>query len=248
MNFQDNHSGWHHKPMNDLVKYPSNNRWIYTAECESVGLRIDREALIECFRNSKTPFGFKRHPDQSAPPVSHDEAIGASYILGESETPIDEWEKNNWQICDLQGFEPKAWNEIDWVMVASDYVKILKLGELYKETQGKEGVQERHATLLFPRVWPVAFKMNGWKRYLIKKHANRKPTLLETLHWFCAKLFTIYLGKSNSSKRILGFQLKMLKKKNILDKTLSLLYNRKYNLKEIAAKEYHENHPILERL
>lgn len=251
MKFQDKWSRWHHKPIKDGQLYSSGNGWIYTAECKAVGLPTDRRLLERCFQESLTQYGFSRHPDVYNVGISHDEVIGAFASLQGLrvlEQAYTRWKKQGWQICDVAGFKPVPWSKLDWLGVAMDFYEIYKLDKLYTKTGGEKGLKARHATMLFPRVFPIAFHMNGWKRYLIKKHYGVRPTLYETAHWFVSKLVTIYRKEITPGKRILGFQLKLLKKKNILDKALEYLFNKKNNLKQIAAAEYHKDHPILEKL
>jgi hypothetical protein len=180
--FQDKWSRWHHKPIKEGQLYSSNNPWIYTAECTVAGLDSDIIDLYDCYMASETKYGFQRSPGQELPAVSHDEVIGliflASIISSDfADDLINKWESQGWQICNLEGFEPKKWYQINWFGVVIDFYKIWRMGVLYKKTGGKEGMQNRHATILFPRVYPIAFKMGGWKRYLIKRHAGRNTTL-----------------------------------------------------------------------
>jgi hypothetical protein len=70
----------------------------------------------------------------------------------------------------------------------------------------------------------------------------------ETFKWFVSKLVTIYTKEITPGKRILGFQLKLLRNKSVLDKIMEHLFNKRNNLKQIVAAEYHKDHPILEKL
>lgn len=243
MQFQDEWSRWHHKPITEPKKYSSNNGWIYSAECKAAGLPVNRNMLIECYWLSKTAYGFRRHPDQAAPPISHDEVLGFTYLLGQGEggkQMVKEWEEQRWQICDLPDFEPTSWYKLNWFGVIHDFYRI------YKESRA-EGISERHVTLRYPRVFPIAFHMGGWKRYLIKRHAGMKPTVYETVSFFLSKLYTIYT-KPDSGTRIFGFQLKMLENKTFLEKVLDKLFNKRHNLRNVAATEYAAGHPILEKI
>jgi hypothetical protein len=250
MNFTDKYGRFHYKPC--ISGEPSsNNAWIYTAECKAVGVPIDEVKILECFKQSLTSFGFDRNPNQILPAVSHDEALAIPYLLPDSEVvknEINGWERNHWQICNLRDFKPKPFLSLDWLGIVSDFYKVYKLGKLYEKTGGKEGLQNRHAIPHYPSTWYVAFYMNGWKRYLIKRHAGKSPTAYETFSFLTSKLFTVFFSKSNSSLRLLGFQLLMLKNKTIVEKLISKLYNKKHNLKKIAANEYNSEHPILKKL
>jgi hypothetical protein len=257
MSFQDTWTRWHHKLVQPDQWYPSNNPWIYTAECMSVGLDAKWEAMMIAFQNSRTQYGFHRHPDKVSPAISHDEIIGLIFVLSQfgfgmkatRNVLVRQWEKQRWQICDLDGFEPKSWMDLNWFGVIYDFYQIYKLGVLYEKTGGKEGIQNRHATPKFPRVHPIAFHMGGWKRYLIKRHAGLTPTLWEKFSFLTSKLWTVYGSKDlDSGKRILGFQLRMLQNKTYIERIVDKAYNSRYNLKEVAAQEYAANHPILERL
>jgi hypothetical protein len=251
MKFQDKWSRWHHKPIKDGQQYSSGNGWIYTAECKSVGLEVDQKLLETCFEQSLTEYGFSRHPDSVNIGISHDEVIGAAASLQGSkifEQAYKRWEKQGWQICDIKGFKPTPWTKLNLVEVVISFYEIYKLDKLYTKTNGKSGLKARHATLLFSNVFPIAFHMNGWKRYLIKKHHGVRPSVYETMHWFLSKLVTVCRKDITPGKRILGFQLKLIKNKNIFDKILVALFENKNNLKEISADEYHPNHPILEKL
>jgi hypothetical protein len=250
MQFQDEWSRWHHKEIQLPKKYSSNNPWIYSAECKAAGLPVDRNMLVECYKRSETRFGFHRHPDQDSPGISHDEVFGFAYLLGQGlggKMILRKWESQYWQICDQPDFTPTPWRKLNWFGVISDFYKIWRMGVLYDKTDGKEGMQNRHATTLFPRVYPIAYSMGGWKRYLIKRHADMKPTMYETVNFFISKLHTIYT-KPDSGTRILGFQLLMLEKKTFLEKVLAKLFSKRHNLKEVAAQEYKPGHPILEKL
>jgi hypothetical protein len=251
MKFQDKWSRWHHKPIKEGKVYSSGNGWVYTAECKAMGLSSDTEQLSKCFKASLTKYGFSRHPDAHNVGISHDEVIGAfacfqgTDVMKES---YHKWESQGWQICDVAGFKPVPWLKLDWYGVLKDFYEIYKLDKLYNSTGGKEGIKARHSTLLFPRVFPIAFHMGGWKRYLIKKHYGVRPTVGETFKWFVSKLVTIYTKEITPGKRILGFQLKLLRNKSVLDKILEHLFNKRNNLKQIVAAEYHKDHPILEKL
>lgn len=246
MTFQDKWTRWHHKPIGG-TRYSSNNGWIYSAECASMGLPVDRNKLEECFNASITEYGFKRHPDQDSVPISHDEIIGAAALLGTFGSifalQVFKWERNNWQICDLPNFTPIPYYKINWLKVILSFYKVYKLDVLYKKTQGKEGRNSRHSVIDYPELYPIAFKLGAWKRYLVKKHTGITPTGYETAMWFFSKLYTIYFSKNNSSLRLLGFQLKMLQHKNLIDKALVYLYNRKHNVLKYL-QEYNGLHPI----
>jgi hypothetical protein len=250
MNFQDKYGRFHHKPCIN-GEPSSNNPWIYTAECKAAGLDIDESKTLDCFKMSLTSFGFDRNPNQILPAISHDEIIAMPYLHPDSKivkSEIDKWESNGWQICNLRNFKPKSLLLLNWFKIVSDFYKIYKLGDLYKKTNGKEGLQNRHTIPYFPSVWHIAFRMNGWKRYLIKRHAGRRVTLCETLSFLISKMFTIFFSKSGSSLRLLGFQLLMLKNKTLVEKVISFAYGRSHNLKEMAMTEYHPEHPILKKL
>jgi hypothetical protein len=251
MKFQDEYGRWHHNPIKEGEKYSSNNPYIYSAECKVMGLPISSLHIFSCYRLSITTYGFNRHPDKTLPAISHDEAIAVSYLFkdtGFSKQEVKNWEYHHWQVCNLPGFKPKSFLKLNWIKVVKALLEINRLDKLYKKTNGEEGKQARHATVDFPEVHPVAFHMGGWKRYLIKRHAGVKTTLYEKISFLTSKLFTIYLGKINSSKRLLGFQLLMIENKSIIEKLLSVLFNRRHDLKEIAAGEYHSKHPILSKL
>lgn len=250
MSFQDKWFRWHHKELKPGQLYSSNNAYIYSAEAASVGLFVDRKLLFSCFLQSVNDYGFTRHPDQQSPAISHDEILGIAYLLGSNfvfRNEAAKWEKNHWQICDLPFFEPKPWRKLDWIKVIKAYWDIYQLDKQYTKTNGKAGLQARHAVRIYPEVYPIAFHLNGWKRYFFKRHLAIKPTIYETIHFFLAKLITCF-SSSISSLRLLGFQLKMIKNKTILEKVIDIIFKLRHNLKVVASKEYAVNHPILTKL
>lgn len=258
MSFQDQWSRWHHKAATPPSKYGSNNGWIYSAEADVVGLEVDPALLYMCYAQSVTEFGFKRHPDQPSSDISHDEIIGLAYLFGKynralMQELIKQWESQHWQICDLKEFKPKPYYKINWIAVVKALLSVYRLDKQYQESAGARGFKARHGADLYPVLLNVTRKMNGWKRYLIKKHAGIKPSLFESVYFFLSKLVTIYNSSGhNSSKRILGFQLLMLKQNksmySFFDKVLEKLFFRKYNLNKIASDEYRFGHPILQKI
>jgi hypothetical protein len=254
MNFQDQWSRWHHKPIPEGHKYSSGNGWIYTAEAMAVGLPVDEQKLRTAILLCHTEYGYTRHPDVENPGISHDEMFGISYLQGLyyphlAKKQVNKWESQRWQICDIAGFKPTPWYKLNWPKVIHSFYKIYKLDKEYTKTNKASGKKARHATYDYPVVFPIAYHIGGWKRYLIKRHLGVSPSLYENLAFLVAKLFTIYGSKEwTPGKRILGFQLKLLKNKTIVDQIIDKCYKSKYDLRDIAQQEYHKDHPILEKL
>jgi hypothetical protein len=247
LSYQDVYKRWHNKSMNDGEYYPCNNAWIYSAECASVGLPINYKRLRDCLLNSRTKYGVTRHPkkgsavdrDKKIPPVSHDELLGIAYFFGNKEL-VAHLEASFWQFCDLKSFKPKSLFLLNWFKVIKAYIAIYK--------RVKAGENPRHITLEYPEVYPLAFRMPFWVRYLVKAHSNVQPTLVESLMFFISKMVTIYISKSNSSLRLLGFQLIKTRTISPLTELLYTLFNRKHDILEITKTEYPSDHPIFDHM
>jgi len=86
MNFIDQYSRYHDKPVTTSNPVPSNNGWIYTAYAEKLGLTLDYYKLENCFRQCKEidpdtgRLFLVRSPFKDLPPMSRDEVLGMAAL------------------------------------------------------------------------------------------------------------------------------------------------------------------------
>lgn len=80
--YTDQWGRYHDKPT-DGINSSSNNGWIYTAYAAKAGVSIEKELLLDCFRECtdfKEGYGIVRTPGKELPPLSRDEVLGMAYL------------------------------------------------------------------------------------------------------------------------------------------------------------------------
>lgn len=198
MNFTDKYRRIHQKPVTESDPTPGNNAFLYSGYASVVGLVSyhDKQEILYCWMDCLTDYGYNRHPDGNVYPASsHDELVGISLLYGVGMWPIlPELERNKWQVCNLEGFEPKSWWKLNPLKVIRDFWRLSK------------EENPRKATYKYPYIWPIIFTIRPNHRYFIKRMGRKKPTIWETINHHLASSFTAANG-SNSSKVMLGFKL-----------------------------------------
>lgn len=183
VDFQDKYSRWHDKPCID-GEPKSNNGWIYSAYADIVGLPVNRVKLYECFNNSRTDYPrmlpVNRSPGKGLPPMSRDEILGMDYFNMLWTTELEAG--YHWQFCDLPGFEPKRWYQINylgalWYLLKMAFAQlVMKLWwnddndheapEWFKKWSHRNALWDAKA------LWPIGFRLMPQDTWYMLKRAG----------------------------------------------------------------------------
>lgn len=239
-NYVDKYGRFHNKPVTEKDPLPSNNAYIYSFYAQQVGLLpSDPSASFKAgVTGDLTLIRYRpihRHPMGCKTPISHDEYVGiAGMNKRYAERVVEFGEKHYFQYCDIDGFKAKPFRKL----VINDVI------------EGFEGLANeknpRTAVYKYPSVWNVAFWHRPEQQYFYYRCAERSPGIVRTLYFIGASIASIY---SKDQGPMLGFKLKkLMQKPSLADRLVNWIYNKKCNLKELAAKEFPADHPIMERL
>lgn len=165
--FQDNNGCWHENPRKN-----SNNVYIYGAYARALNLDVSKypdyfkKCVVKMDRNEIT---INRHPNQTEPPFSHDEAMGAFYL---GLIPYDALKGNHF-VYHGKGkpFNMKTLQDLFGGML--ELIVQLNLNLFMpksKKVKQRNLFWERKITKLYG----VAFRHNPAQIFAIKKSAGKK--------------------------------------------------------------------------
>lgn len=249
-NYFDKHGRLHTAPVVDENKYPGNNAYIYSGYYSILkgnGCFFDLGELI-----AKLPFS--RHPEgeiiKDFPAQSHDEVTGACMLhIAAAKDICDFLDNNHNQFCDMPGFKPTPFYKLNPFKV---------IRALYKVNKAQN---QRHATINYPEIYPVAFWQRPEYRWFYKRAAGRNPTILEKIVFVITRLISVLRWKKDDPNAILYFSLRHLKQTpglklgiegKILEKLVARKVNKLYNgcgktllkhSEKNIRSEYHSDHP-----
>lgn len=237
--YQDIYKRFHDKPVTPEDPLPCNNTFLYSGYAYLLGLVPNHgQPVVTVFARCQTEYGYNRHPEGDIfPASSHDEVVGM-YMLTKMPKLTDKWEKQGWQVCNQPDFKPTPWHKLNWFKVIMAYFIIA-----YHMLTNKN-YQPRHAVLLYPEIWPIAFKHAPQHVYFYKRCMGMNPGFYLLLHFFFASFYTIFFG-GNSGKLMLGFKLRKISKKNNTEKLVNWVYHKKVSLKDEVKKYFPKDHPIV---
>lgn len=235
-NYVDQYGRYHHKPVTESDPLPSNNGYIYSFYAAMVGLPVQFSGAVLAQLGSISTTALTRHPGDNTPPISHDEYVGVAGLDKHWANAIVEYgEKNYFQYCDIPEFKAVPFRKLDINDVISGFE------DLANEKNPRTAVYK------YPSVWNVAFWHRPEQQYFYYRCAERSPGIIRTLYFIIASLFTIF--SKDQSSPMLGFKLrKLMQKPKLADRLINWIFNKRCNLKELAAKEFPTDHPIMERL
>lgn len=241
MNFIDHHCRYHQNPVTDSNPYPGNNAFLYTGYASVLGMvpqhRIKN--IMYAWVLSQTAYGYDRHPNYDHTPASsHDEVVGI-FMLNPldhgSRLRLKTLKENHYQVCNLDGFKPKAWWKLNPLRVIRD------LWRLSREEN------PRKATYKYPYIWPITFSHAPEHVYFYHRMAGVKPGIYLELRFILASYFSINFGNP-SGQTMLGFKLLALKKIGLTDdeEELYQYFFDRVDFIEVVRKYFapYENHPI----
>jgi len=217
MNYIDKYGRFHDKQVTTKKPIPSNNAYCYTATAKLLGFQLDYDKIIECYKASKTKYGFNRHPEVQLPPNSRDEVQGAIVLeILNKETLIE----NEFYFCNLG--PPKKTNIFT------------KLYTLYK-------IKDAHRNVVWdmPEIWDFVFTLPHQDQYFVLKSAGYEPNWLLTAYFYISSLLTIRKN-DRSGMHLLWQKLKYLKMED------SFLY-KKIDQQQVIKNYFGEEHPFVRR-
>jgi hypothetical protein len=199
MNFWDHLGRLHTKPVTETDRYPTNNAYWYTAI-----YKVLQKGLIKLQPELPQTMPFSRHPDEIAPPISHDELYGVSILSQRKALQIVmHLEHNHNQFCDLTDFRAKSFWSLIWFKTALAFYKLSK------------EENPRRAVIRYPDVWNVAFWQRPEHRWFYKRAAGITPTLFERIYFTAARTISILKWKVEEPNLLLFFSLQHLKQSNL---------------------------------
>lgn len=202
MNFWDRLGRLHTKEVTEGDLYPTNNAYIYTAYYKILH-RLQLKQVLNMQLPTTMPFS--RHPDQAAPPISHDEITGVCILNKVLATMICDYLKENHnQFCDLPGFVSKPLWKLNPFKVLAAF-RALKKEENTRKTIVKH-----------PDTWNLAFWQRPEYRWFYKRAAGLTPSLWEKTYFLIARFVTVFKWKLEDPNLLLYFSLKHLKQQGNL--------------------------------
>lgn len=247
MLFIDEFGRYHQKPVTEDKPFPGNNAFLFSGYARVAGL-YDKDHLNlikvwDCWDKCQTKYGYNRHPNKDPfPACSHDEIVGMFLLTGSLGCKLleDKLSKQRYQVCNLDGFEPKSWLKLNPFKVIRDFWR------LWREDK------PRTSTYKYPYIWPICFGHAPEHIYFYKRAAGVDPGVYLTLRFVLASTFTVYFG-GVSGRTMLGFKLQKLESMVGFNEEEQEVYNLFHNFVDFkqTVREYfspYTDHPITEAL